>query len=298
MGYKTLLIRDSDKLRLYLDNIVVENENGETRFLISNLKYLIIDNHKTVISAQLINKLVDNNVSLVICDLSHHPNAQLIPLNGHFLSSGILNKQLLWSNDLKREIHSLIVKHKINSQIVVLRRNNLSANVINKLSMFMSEVEDDDKSNREGLSAKMYFKELFGDNFIRFEDDIINAGLNYGYAIFRSLIEAIIVSKGLNPNIGIFHRGETNHFNLADDIIEVYRPIVDNYVYNNLSKNKLLTKEHRDNLIKLLDIRILFDGQIHSINNTIEMYIESIMKCFDNNDSKYVIFPSIEEMYE
>ena len=88
----------------------------------------------------------------------------------------------------------------------------------------------------------MYFRELFGDDFIRFDEDVINAGLNYGYSIFRSLISSIIVAKGYLHNLGIFHRGKQNMFNLSDDVIEVFRPIVDHYVYNNMMEDILFNK--------------------------------------------------------
>lgn len=296
MGYKTIYIRDSEKLRLYLDNLVVETKKGEIRFLISDLKYLIIDNYKAILSTQLINKLAENNVALVLCDLSHHPSTQLIPLNGHYASSGILKEQIEWKQELKQQIHTEIIKEKIQSQIYILQRNCLQEKVIARLNEFKSEVTLGDITNREGLAAKMYFREMFGPEFERFDLDIINAGLNYGYAIFRSLIEAVIVSKGLLPNLGIFHRGVTNQFNLADDIIEIYRPLVDDYVFNHLLEKEILINEDKEGLIKLTDLKIDYAGQIQSINNTIEMYIESIIRCFRNNSIDELIIPSLKKI--
>lgn len=296
MGYKTIYIRDSEKLRLYLDNLVVETKKGEIRFLISDLKYLIIDNYKAILSTQLINKLAENNVALVLCDLSHHPSTQLIPLNGHYASSGILKEQIEWKQELKQQIHTEIIKEKIQSQIYILQRNCFQEKVIARLNEFKSEVALGDITNREGLAAKMYFREMFGPEFERFDLDIINAGLNYGYAIFRSLIEAVIVSKGLLPNLGIFHRGVTNQFNLADDIIEIYRPLVDDYVFNHLLEKEILINEDKEGLIKLTDLKIDYAGQIQSINNTIEMYIESIIRCFRNNSIDELIIPSLKKI--
>ena len=138
MGYKTIYIRDSEKLRLYLDNLVVETKKGEIRFLISDLKYLIIDNYKAILSTQLINKLAENNVALVLCDLSHHPSTQLIPLNGHYASSGILKEQIEWKQELKQQIHTEIIKEKIQSQIYILQRNCLQEKVIARLHEYKS----------------------------------------------------------------------------------------------------------------------------------------------------------------
>ena len=123
MGFRTVYIRDSEKLRLYLDHLVVETNKGDLRFLISDLKCLILDNYKTVLSTQLINKLVDNNVVLVICDLSHLPNVQLLPMNGHYASSAVIKKQILWDEYLKKQIHTEIIKGKIQSQIEILKLN-------------------------------------------------------------------------------------------------------------------------------------------------------------------------------
>lgn len=298
MGFKTVFIRDSEKLRLYLDNLIVETKDGDISFLISDLKYLIIDNNKATLSVRLINKLTENNVALVLCDLSHHPSTQLLPINSHFATSGMMFKQIKWDDNLKSLLQAKIIKEKIQSQIYILRKNNKSPKVIAHLEGFRDDVQIADSTNREGLAAKMYFREMFGDDFVRFNDDIVNAGLNYGYAIFRSLIEAIIVSKGLVPNIGIFHKGVTNGFNLADDVIEIYRPIVDDYVLNNLMNEDLLKHEHKEELIKLTDLKIEYKGQMNTINNTIEMFIESIIRCFDTNSDEEFVPPSLFRIEE
>ena len=115
-------------------------------------------------------------------------------------------------------------------------------------------------------------------DFIRFEEDVINAGLNYGYSIFRSLITSIIVAKGYLANIGIFHKGKTNMFNLSDDIIEVFRPIVDNYVYNHLMDEILFKQQHREDLINLTNYKVKIDGRKQTIANAINIYLDSIFK--------------------
>ena len=154
----------------------------------------------------------------------------------------------------------------------------------------MDEVELDDVTNREGLAAKMYFREMFGDDFVRFDEDVINAGLNYGYSIFRALISSIIVAKGYLPNLGIFHRGKQNMFNLSDDIIEVFRPIVDHYVCNHMMEDILFKQEHREALIQLTSKKIEIDGRKQTVSNAIYVYIESIIKELETDEVAY-IFP-------
>jgi len=213
-------------------------------------------------------------------------------MNGHFSQSGNIDKQINWNDNKKKIIHQKIVKAKIFNQIEILKKNNKNIKVIDKLYRFIDEVELDDLTNREGLSAKMYFRELFGDDFIRFENDVINAGLNYGYSIFRSLITSIIVAKGYLPNIGIFHRGKQNMFNLRDDVIEVFRPIVDDYVYNFMLEDILFKQEHREELIQLILKKVIIDNRKQTIANAIYIYLESIFKELETEDQAY-IFPKL-----
>ena len=156
--------------------------------------------------------------------------------------------------------------------------------MIERLSEFCEEVEEGDLTNREGLAAKMYFRELFGPNFKRFDYDIINAGLNYGYAILRSQISKTIVAKGLNPNIGIHHIGYDNFFNLSDDIIEVFRPIIDEYVYKMMKHSVVFTKNDRMGLIKQTSCDVYINGTRQTLFNAIEIFVEKIMWFFETGD--------------
>ena len=234
MSHRIIYIEKCECLKLYLDNIKVIYNDNDILLPISDIQILVIDNYKSSLSIPLINKLTENNVCTVVCGIDHIPKSYILPMNGHFSQSGNINKQIEWDNNRKQIMHQKIVRAKIHNQAEILKVNNKSQDVINKLHQFENEVQIDDVTNREGLAAKMYFRELFGDDFIRFDEDVINAGLNYGYSIFRSLISSIIVAKGYLPNLGIFHRGKQNMFNLSDDVIEVFRPIVDHYVYNNI----------------------------------------------------------------
>lgn len=275
---------------MYLDNIKVVYNDNDILLPISDIQILVIDNYKSSLSIPLINKLTENNVCTVICGIDHIPKSYILPMNGHFSQSGNINKQIAWDNDRKQIMHQKIVRAKIHNQTEILKLNNKSHEVIEKLHQFENEVEKDDVTNREGLAAKMYFRELFGDDFIRFDEDVINAGLNYGYSIFRSLISSIIVAKGYLPNLGIFHRGKQNMFNLSDDVIEVFRPIVDHYVYNNMMEDILFKQEHKEALIQLTTKKLEIDGRKQTVNNAIYVYIENILKELETGQNVY-LFP-------
>lgn len=290
MGHRVIYVEKCEHLRLYLDNLKVMVKNDDILFPISDIQILVIDNYQSNISVPLINKLTESNVCTIICGVDHLPKSYILPINGNFATSGNINKQISWKKERKALLHSIIVKYKIENQIEILKQNNKSHEVIKKLYEFVDSIELDDRTNREGLAAKMYFRELFGSDFIRFDDDVINTGLNYGYSIFRSLITSIIVAKGYIANIGIFHRGKQNMFNLSDDIIEVFRPIVDDYVYNTMRDEILFKQEHREKLIQLTNKKILIDSRKQTVANAINQYLDSIFNYLDDETNK-VLFP-------
>lgn len=292
MSHRVIYIEKCENLKLYLDNLKVLINDNEILFPISDIMILVIDNYKANLSVQLMNKLTENNVCTILCGIDHLPKSYILPMNGNFAQSGNIVKQINWDVYIKGLLHQLIVKAKINNQIEVLKANHKNVEVVNKLTLFMNEVELNDVGNREGLSAKMYFREMFGDEFVRMNEDVINAGLNYGYAIFRSLISSIIVAKGYLPNLGIFHKGKQNMFNLSDDIIEVFRPIVDDFVYKNMTEDILFKQEHREALIQLTTKKLLIDGRKQTVANAIYIYIESILKVFETGRKSDFIFPS------
>ena len=278
-------------MRLYLDNLKVEiNEKKEVNFPIADIQILVIDNYKSTLSIPLINKLTEYNVCTIICGIDHLPKSYILPINGNFASSGNLFKQIQWSQERKDYIHAEIVKHKIKNQIEILKENERGFGVTEKLYEFIDTTISGDQTNREGLAAKMYFRALFGSDFIRFEQDVVNAGLNYGYSVFRSLITSIIVAKGYIPNLGLFHKGKQNMFNLSDDIIEVFRPIVDNYVFNNMTEDILFKQSHRDELIGLTNNKIMIDDRKQTISNAIGIYLDSIFKFMDGENIE-LLFP-------
>lgn len=290
MGHRVIYVEKCEHLRLYFDNLKVMVKDDDILFPISDIQILVIDNYQSNISVPLINKLTENNVCTIICGVDHLPKSYILPINGNFATSGNINKQISWEKERKAQLHSIIVKYKIENQIEILKQNNKSHEVVKKLYEFADSIELDDKTNREGLAAKMYFRELFGSDFIRFDDDVINAGLNYGYSIFRSLITSIIVAKGYIANIGIFHKGKQNMFNLSDDIIEVFRPIVDDFVYNVMRDEILFKQEHREKLIQLTNKKISIDSRKQTIANAINQYLDSIFNYLDGETNK-VLFP-------
>ena len=298
MGWRVLYIQESDYLSTMLDNIKIKNsDEKELLFPLKDIHTLILDNYKLVVSVQLLNKCAEYNINLISCGVDHNPVAILIPHDGHHAMAQELKKQISWQEESKQLAHQKIVKQKIINQYLTLKKLELNDNKKSELLLQYSEsVELADHTNREGLASKVYFRIMFGENFQRFGDDVLNAGLNYGYAIIRSQINKAIVAKGLNASLGIIHKGPLNAFNLSDDVIEVFRPIIDFWVYENLRYCVEFTKSHRVSLIKLSTGQINYQGQEQTLLNSMVGYINSIVNFFEVGSE--IEFPDIESFHE
>lgn len=289
MGWRIIYIEESEYLNLYLDNIKIKRNGSDVLIPISDIHTLIIDNYKSVLSVNLLNKCSKEKVNVILCGIDHLPQTIIYPISGNNQTPKILKAQFQWSENTKGLLQQTIVKGKIKNQRRILELNKKDKNIIAKLKTFEEEVKPFDSTNREGLSAKIYFRTLFGKGFIRFHEDPINAALNYGYSIIRSQISKVLIANGLNTSIGIFHKGPNNTFNLSDDIIEVFRPIVDNYVCNNIQMDTLFSREHRISLIKLTTKKLLYNGQKHTFFNVVNMYVRNIHDCFKTGNLELII---------
>lgn len=296
MGWRIVYIEEAMNAKLYLDNIRIETDTNEIIIPLKDIHTLVIDNYKLSITIQLMLKCSEYNVNVVLCGMEHMPKALVLPIIGNYQAPKILKQQIQWSEEMKKKLHRLIIINKIENQALLLKYFGKNKDVIEKLFSFSREVEDADIGNREGLSAKMYFRELFGNDFKRFEENVINAGLNYGYAILRSQISKTIISKGLNASIGIIHIGYDNAFNLSDDIIEVFRPLIDEYVYKYLVDAIIFKKENRLDLIRKTTGTAIINGSKQTIFNTISIYVERIIEAFEKNDE--TLYQSVRLIHE
>lgn len=293
MGWRIIYIEEGSEISLHLDNVKIKKGANDYLFPIADLSMVIIDNYKSIVSLNLLNECSKNNVSLITCNLSHLPESMLIPISGYYENCKTIRKQISWSEEVKALIWQVIVKRKITNQNFILKLHRKNDDSIKRIDDFISEVEPCDITNREGLASKMYFRSLFGTNFSRRDETVINGGLNYGYSLFRSLISKVVVAKGLHPNLGIFHRGPTNYFNLADDILEVFRPIVDCHVFENLLDSQIFKREDRIKMLNLLNGKLLYKGQKQTIVHVIEKIVDDINNSFEKGEPLVSFFEPV-----
>ncbi|MFK4998375.1 type II CRISPR-associated endonuclease Cas1 [Bacillus sp. N9] len=162
------------------------------------------------------------------------------------------------------------------------------------MKAYSNQVVIGDETNREGLAASVYFKELFGVGFIRERNaiDTFNSALNYGYIVLRACVARTIVAYGLHPAFGIGHHNQFNAFNLVDDCMEVFRPIIDLWVVLTVRDHDYLTREMKQNLVGRLNAKVRIGGQNQTVLNAIDLYIQSFIKAMNNNDLDLLLYPA------
>lgn len=214
-----------------------------------------------------------------------------MPYYGSHDTSIKVAKQISWTESAKSKIWARIVKEKIYRQYTCLYQFNRETS--EKLFDYIVEIEDGDKTNREGHAAKVYFNSLFGLDFSRTQDNFINASLNYGYSIILSSICREIVSIGCITQIGIFHKNRFNEFNLGCDLMEPFRPIVDNYVAKSRITDEL-NSERKLELVNLLNSDVRITGIKTSLLNALSIYVKSVIDALEKEDEQLIKFIDYE----
>lgn len=292
MSWRNLMIDDGDRIKVYLDNIEICKGKDKYTLPLSDIGIIVLDGMMTSITTRLLSACSDYNVVLVICDKKHLPTGMYLPFNQHSRTVKIINKQIRWKEEKKKEIWKQIVKYKIYNQNEVMYHYTKNKERYLQIKSYIDQVSLGDETNREGHAAKVYFNTLLGNDFTRNKDCIENAMMNYGYAIIRAYISRSILSYGYNPSLGIFHKSEYNSFCLSDDILEIFRPVIDAYVINYLLENdkvEFLTQEIRAYLINILSKRILFNKQYQKLSTIIEKFTLSCFDILDPDEPKRLI---------
>ena len=285
MGYRQVVIKKSEKMHFKDNQLIIEKEGISSKVPLEDINYVLIEDPTTVITTRLLSEFGKNAISLIVCDEKFEPTSIMYPYNYHFKQLDVFNNQLHVTDDVKKELWNQIVKRKIENSIRVLEMTSKEEFPISKLTSYLNEITDGDIKNREGLSAKMYFRSLFGNKFIRFYDDAINASLNYGYTIIATAIIRNLAVYGLNTYLGIHHNSKINNFNLAYDFLEPYRSIVDKFVYDN--KDDIcypLSFDFRKKLINLLNKEVLHKNKKYTVEYSISLLIQSYIKSFSSGE--------------
>ena len=284
MTWRTVVIRERAKLDYSLNFMTVRQEAGVKKISLGEIYMVIVENTAVSFTAVLLNELVKNKIKVVFCDEKRNPSSELIQYYGSHDTSLKYKNQLEWSKESKEQIWTRIVYEKIFNQMQFLKK--LNKEEYRLLEQYLSELEWNDSTNREGFAAKVYFNALYGMDFSRNKECFVNAALDYGYSIILSAFNREIVASGYFTQLGLCHRNPFNKFNLSSDFMEPFRILVDEEVYN--LEGTEFTKDHKNKLINILNKTIMIDDKNQTVANAIKIYCRSLFSALAENDLEYV----------
>lgn len=284
MGWRTLVISKNCKLSYKNDYLIVRSEELKMIHL-SEINTIIVENGMASITSYLINELVNNKIKLIICDEKHNPSCEMMPYYGSFNTSKKIANQIKWSKKRKDEAWTQLIKYKIYNQYNLLKKLEIEGK--DRLLDYIENVKLADSTNREGHAAKVYFNLLFGNDFIRNNPDNTNIALDYGYTILLSMINREVVSKGYITPIGINHKNEFNQFNLSCDLIEIFRPLIDEIVY--LNREIVFDKEFKYKLINVCNRKVYIQNKEQYVSNAISIFLNSVFEFMENEQESQIL---------
>ena len=276
--------------------IISSKENNEERQApIEDLGFVVFEHPQITFSQSVIEKLSENNVAVIFCNSKYLPVSMLFHLDTHQIQNERFRQQLDISEPLRKQLWAQTVKAKILNQAEVLKIVGLP----NEDLIFLAQdVKSGDSGANEAQAARRYWPKLFGEEFKRERfGNYPNPLLNYGYTLLRAATARALCGSGLLPTIGIQHHNRYNHFPLADDIMEPYRPIIDLVVYNLVQthdKELELEKQVKAELLKILTSDVFIDGQKSPLMIALTQTTYSLVECFAGTKVK-LKYPEINE---
>jgi len=285
---RTLFFANPCYLSIQQKQMQIKQGNGQvTTVPVEDVGFVVLENQQITLSMPLLNALAENNVAVIFCNNRHMPHSQLFPLEGNHVQGEMHRQQAMASEPLKKQLWKQTVEAKITNQAALLKRLGKQPGKLNSVS---KEVKSGDSTGREGLAARIYWQEMFGNGFTR---DRFGAPpnhlLNYGYIILRAAVARALTGSGMLPSFGIFHHNRYNAYCLADDIMEPYRPFTDALVYELWEKYPgmaELSTEIKARLLEVLTTDVAFDKFTRPLMVGLSQTTASLARCFAGEQRK------------
>ncbi|GIZ08446.1 type II CRISPR-associated endonuclease Cas1 [Flavobacterium sp. UMI-01] len=280
---RTLLIENKASISVKHLQLVVKTEIRESTIPIEDIGFIVIDHSEIYLSIPAMNLLVENNAALIICGKNHLPNGLFLNLNSHHIQQEIFKAQIEASVPLKKKLWQQTIIEKISNQGILLQKITKQKNSFDFLA---SKVLSGDTTNMEGVAANQYWKVFFDTYDITFRrerfGDYPNNFLNYGYAILRAATARALAGSGLLNTLGIHHKSKYNAFALADDIMEPFRPLVDEKVYEIMQKfpEQELNTAIKAELLQLLTQTVYFKEEKSPLMVALQKTASSLQQCY------------------
>ena len=285
MSWRIIVITGRAKLDLQLGYMVVRSEEI-TKVALNEISMVLIESTAVSITTSLLAELAKRKVKVIFCDEKRNPCSELVNYYGSHDTSNKVRKQIAWKQSTKEAVWTEIVTEKIRKQKETLEYWGKEEAQL--LSSYLNEITWNDGTNREGHAAKVYFNALFGLDFTRTADIPVNAALNYGYSIILSAFTREVVANGYITQLGLFHDNMFNQFNLASDLMEPFRPLVDRLV----AHMTLVEFEHTQKmeLVNLMNQEVMINERCELISNAIKIYCKSVFDALEDADVSLIRF--------
>jgi CRISPR-associated protein Cas1 len=299
---KTISISNPVRIRAKLNQLLIQDQLGEVHSRpLEDYMMMLIDHPQVSITIPALVGCIEHQISVVVCDDKHLPVGMWIPMYGHTQSTGRTLSQVAASKPLKKNMWQKIVMSKVRNQARHLRSIGIDAIYLDHLA---NTVRSGDTANAEAQAASWYWKRLLpNQKFIRDRfGETPNQLLNYGYIILRSSVARALVLAGLYPLIGIHHKNQYNHFCLADDVMEPFRPSMDRHILRILDSNEFteeqkvnISPEVKREIIHFLQSDIRMDDQLKPIQVAIQSMCSSLARCFEEASSAGLLLPEFHK---
>lgn len=289
MSWRTVVISKRAKLDYQLGYLVVRSEET-TKIHLGEISTVLVESTAVSLTTCLLAELAKKKIKVIFCDEKHNPSSELISYYGSHDTSNKVRKQIQWSSKVKEAVWTEIVTEKIRKQKELLDYFGKEESAL--LAGYLQEITWNDETNREGHAAKVYFNALFGLDFTRTADNLINAALNYGYSILLSAFAREIVASGYITQLGLFHDNMFNQFNFASDLMEPFRVLVDREVA--CMSLEQFEQAEKMQLVDVLNREVKIDGRVQYVNNAVKIYCKSVFDALNEADSALIRFYQIE----
>ena len=294
-GFRILEITQPSEIHVTANQLTVEQiiepkKKRKVSVPLEDLELIICTGANIRLSTMALSVLSENKIGVVIIGKDYMPSSIVLPYDANVRNASIAKSQLNMNEELKSILWKKIVQKKIENQAKCLTLLGLDGT--KELIEMIDTVKPNDPDNVEGITAKFYFQQ-FHPGLVRRNDDPINSVLNYGYAIVRNTMIRDVVCAGFYPAIGIHHEGPFNGFNLADDLIEPWRAMVDLVAHDIVSSQTNLSREQRKELTLVLHNACMIDGEKNTISNGINIMIQSFKTAIEENIPDLIKLPDI-----
>jgi len=290
VSWRSIVISKPCKLSRERFQLAIQQER--TAFVpFEDIAVILLNHREIVLTHAVLSACGEHGISLFSTGDSHHPNGVFLPFLTHTRTTRWMRLQLKLARPVAKRTWAEIVKRKIANQAACLSLAGCDG--VQRLESYSRRVRSGDTDNLEGQAASYYFTQLFGKDFRRTQDRFINSALNYGYAVLRGTIARGLVAHGFMPAIGLFHSSEQNAFNLADDVIEPFRPLVDLCISRLLlprTESELLPSD-KISMVGLLNADMDMPRGRMSTLSCIEQSIESLARIYDGGNEQYLELP-------